>query len=171
MSANVYQPHVMVLPEDDANRELANGFLLDPALNPRAIQVLPIAGGWAKVRDEFAASQVALLRKYPKRHLVLLIDFDGQVAERIEIFQKVFPADVRDRVYLLGTQDEPEPLRKDCGISLEKIGERLAQACAHGEPGLWTHAMLAHNQAELDRLIRNVKPFLFRSDWRSRAGS
>ena len=29
MSVNKYQPHVLVLPEDDANRQLANGFLLD----------------------------------------------------------------------------------------------------------------------------------------------
>jgi hypothetical protein len=29
MSVNKYHPHVLVLPEDDANRQLANGFLLD----------------------------------------------------------------------------------------------------------------------------------------------
>lgn len=28
MSVNKYKPHVLVLPEDDANRQLANGFLL-----------------------------------------------------------------------------------------------------------------------------------------------
>jgi hypothetical protein len=161
MSVNVYQQHVMVLPEDDANRQIVNGFLLDPSLNERAIQVLPIAGGWAKVRDDFVAYQVPQLRKYPKRHLVLLIDFDGLVNDRMQLFQQVCPTDVRDRVYLLGTQDEPEPLRKDCGASLEKIGEQLGQACATGEPGLWTHVMLAHNQAELNRLIQSVKPFLF----------
>lgn len=162
MSVNVYQQHVLVLPEDDANRQIVNGFLLDPSLNERAIQVLPIAGGWAKVRDDLVASHVPQLRKYPKRHLVLLIDFDGQVDDRMQLFQQVCPADVRDRVYLLGTQDEPEPLRKDCGVSLEKIGEQLGQACAAGESGLWAHTMLAHNQSELERLVQRVKPFLFR---------
>lgn len=161
MSVNLYKPHVLVLPEDDANRQLVNGFLQDPTLNLRAIQVLPIAGGWAKVRDVFAHAQLALLRKYPERHLVLLIDFDEHVADRAQIFQAVIPADVRQRVYLLGTHDEPEPLRKACGVSLEKIGEQLAGACANGEPGLWSHAMLAHNGAELERLTQNVKPFLF----------
>lgn len=29
---NKYRPHVLVLPEDDANRQIANGFLLAPAL-------------------------------------------------------------------------------------------------------------------------------------------
>jgi hypothetical protein len=162
MSVNVFQPHLVVLPEDDANRQIINGFLLDPSLNQRAIQPLPIAGGWGKVRDDLSASQADQLRKYPKRHLVLLIDFDGQVAERTQSFQEAIPDDVRDRVYVLGTQDEPEPLRKDCGVSLEKIGEQLAHACAHGEAGLWDHPMLQHNRAEVARLIQNVRPFLFR---------
>lgn len=161
MSVNLYKSHVMVLPEDDANRQLANGFMQDPALNVRAIQVLPIAGGWAKVRDELVRSQVPQLRKYPERHLVLLIDFDEQVADRGQAFQHAVPVDLRDRVYLLGTRDEPEPLRKDCGVSLEKVGEKLASACAGDETGLWGHAMLAHNQSELERLKQNVKPFLF----------
>ena len=39
---NRYKPHVLVVPEDDANRQLANGFLQNPALNLRAIQVLPL---------------------------------------------------------------------------------------------------------------------------------
>ena len=162
MSVNVFQPHLMVLPEDDANRQMVNGFVLDPSLNERAIQPLPIAGGWTKVRDDLTFSQVALLRKYPKRHLVLLIDFDGEVADRSQSFQTAIPADVRDRVYLLGTLNEPEPLRKACGVSLEKVGQQLAQACAHGDEGLWGHEMLIHNHTELQRLIHNVKPFLFK---------
>lgn len=162
MSVNVFKPHLLVLPEDDANRQIVNGFLLDPSLNLRAIHPLPIAGGWVKVREEVSATQVAHLRKYPERHLVLLIDFDGDVVERAQSFQKVIPEDVRDRVYLLGTQVEPEPLRKACGFSLERIGEQLANACAHDEEGLWGHAMLIHNQAEVGRLNKNVKSFLFR---------
>lgn len=48
MSVNNYKPHLLVLPEDEANRQLANGFLQDFSLNLRCIQVLPIAGGWAR---------------------------------------------------------------------------------------------------------------------------
>ena len=162
MSVNVFQPHLMVLPEDDANRQIVNGFLLDPSLNQRVIQPLPIAGGWVKVREDLLSSQAAQLRKYPDRHLVLLIDFDGQVAERTQNFLEAIPNDVRDRVYVLGTQDEPEPLRTACGVSLEKIGEQLAHACAHGEAGLWDHPMLLHNRVEVARLTQNVRPFLFR---------
>jgi hypothetical protein len=42
---NKYQPHVIVLPEDDANRQIGNGFLQVPSLQARRIQILPEAGG------------------------------------------------------------------------------------------------------------------------------
>lgn len=161
MSVNKHKPHVLVLPEDDANREIANGFLRELSLNQRCIQILPIEGGWGKVLDAFVKRHLSGLRTHPQRHLVLLIDFDEQVEERMQLFMDVIPEDVRERVYLLGTLDEPEPLRRDCGRSLEKIGETLAAACAADESGLWEHAFLKHNEPELNRLITNVKPFLF----------
>jgi hypothetical protein len=45
MSINKHRAHILVLPEDDANRQIANGFVLDPNLNDRAIQILPPSGG------------------------------------------------------------------------------------------------------------------------------
>jgi hypothetical protein len=38
MRINKYKPHILVLPEDDANRQIANGFILEPTLNQSAIQ-------------------------------------------------------------------------------------------------------------------------------------
>jgi hypothetical protein len=35
MSVNKYLPHVLVLPEDDANRQMANGFFLDQSFGDR----------------------------------------------------------------------------------------------------------------------------------------
>jgi hypothetical protein len=67
--SNKHKPHVIVLPEDDANRQIANGFLLDPSIKPRNIQVLNPAGGWGKVLDSFLEDHVAGLRKWPQRHL------------------------------------------------------------------------------------------------------
>ena len=162
MSVNVYKPHVLVLPEDDADRQIANGFLLDPSINLRNIQVLTPAGGWEKVLDSFVEHHAAALRKWPARHLVLLIDFDGRIEERTAHFVSQFPADVQDRVYLLGTRSEPEPLRRQCGDSLENIGKALAAECCRDETDLWAHALLAHNAAERARLNANVKFFLFR---------
>ena len=44
MSVNRHKPHLLVLPEDDANRQLARGFELE--LSTRQFQVLQPAGGW-----------------------------------------------------------------------------------------------------------------------------
>jgi hypothetical protein len=41
---NKFRPHVFVLPEDDANTELANGFVLEVKF-PRRIQILREAAG------------------------------------------------------------------------------------------------------------------------------
>lgn len=59
MRINKYKPHILVLPEDDANRQIANGFLLEKTLNQSAIQVLPPAGGWKKVVEEFKTYHVS----------------------------------------------------------------------------------------------------------------
>lgn len=44
MSVNKHLPHVFVLPEDDANRQLANGFYLAESLDVRRMQVLQPPG-------------------------------------------------------------------------------------------------------------------------------
>ncbi len=53
MSANKYEPHLIVLPEDDANAALVNGFLLSPFVNSRQVQVLPVAGGAERAVQAF----------------------------------------------------------------------------------------------------------------------
>ena len=130
MSVNNHRPHVLVLPEDEANEELVNGFLLDQSIKLRNIQVLPSAGGWSKVLDSFVASHIAGLRQFNDRHLVLLVDFDDHVEERTAKFLEAFPEDLRDRVFLLGTKTEPEPLRKQLGQGIVKGQERRA---GHGD--------------------------------------
>jgi len=162
VSVNRLAPHLLILPEDDANRQLANGFLRNPSLNLRAVAALPYSGGWAKVCNDFVTTYVPILRKYPLGHIVLLIDFDNKVEERLRYFRERFPEDLAGRVYLLGTLDEPEPLRVDRGISLEKIGAELSDACFDESWEHWSHEFLRHNESEVLRLVENVRPFLFR---------
>lgn len=51
---NKERPHILVLPEDGANRQLANGFLLEVDLaRQRQMQVLAEAGGWRHVLHLF----------------------------------------------------------------------------------------------------------------------
>lgn len=161
MSVNNYKPHVLVLPEDDANRQIANGFLLEASIKQRNIQILPVAGGWIKAFDSLVNDHIKNLIKFKDRHLILLIDFDNHFEERQQYFQEKIPENVRDRVFLLGTRSEPEPLRKQCGDSLENIGNELAAECRRDETVLWGNCLLAHNAAERNRLHEKVKSILF----------
>jgi hypothetical protein len=160
MSPNKYVPHVYVLPEDDANSQMVNGFLLWPTLNHRVIRVMHPCGGWSKVIDAFIENHVADMRSYPERRLVLIVDFDD-VADRFDSVKDTIPPDLLDRVFVIGVQDNPETLRQCIAMSFETIGKELARDCAHNTNVLWGHPQLNHNSTELHRMIRNIKPFLF----------
>lgn len=161
MAVNKHKEHVWVVPEDDANRQIANGFNLHPALNDKCFGIGKSSGGWLKVLLELEQVHAKALRTITLRHLVLLIDFDSKVDERAAKFKAATPPDVADRVYLLGTRSEPESLRTNTGLKYESIGKALADECASREPGLWSHELLKHNEHELKRLMAAVKPFLF----------
>lgn len=154
-------PHVMVLPEDDANRQLVNGFLLDPSVASRRIQVLAVAGGWTKLLDHFLADHVSYMERYPNRYMVLLIDFDGQI-ERLAKVKAVIPDHLSERVFVLGALHEPEELRSAIG-SYETIGLAMAEDCRKETVATWGHELLRHNASELDRLREHVRPILFSS--------
>jgi hypothetical protein len=159
MSANKYQPHLLILPEDDANRELANGFILNQAINPRVVQIMPPARGWTKVLRKFRDDYLEGMRtKYQNRHILFLIDFDRN-EERLHYVQKEIPQDVADRVFVLGTWSEPEELKTKTKKSLEHIGKTLANDCPGTRNELWSDELLRHN--ELERIISSVGSFLF----------
>lgn len=165
MSINKYRPHILVLPEDDANRQLANGFLLNPNLNERAIQVLPPAGGWTKVVEQFVRDYANTMRKWPYRQILLLIDFD-QHENRLSYVNTQIPGDLKERVFVLGIQSEPERMRrKIAGLNtLEDIGQALARDCYDNTYKIWGHDLLKHNKAEVDRMIFSAKPYLFHQE-------
>ncbi|MEH2284605.1 MAG: hypothetical protein V7K90_25330 [Nostoc sp.] len=160
MSINKHRPHILVLPEDDANRQIANGFILDLSLNSRAIQVLPEAGGWKNVVEKFTNDYASTMRQYPHRMIALLIDFDED-KDRLSYVKHQIPDDLKNRVFVLGVLSEPESLRRDINKNFENIGEALAKDCSDNTNELWGHDLLRHNQTELDRMISSVKPFLF----------
>ena len=139
MSVNRYLPHVLVLPEDDADRQLANGFLLNQDLLPRTIQVLEEAGGWNEVVKRFLTDHVAEMARYPKRSMILVIDFDGDLG-RLNHVKNSIPDQLTDRVYVIGALNEPEDLRRAALGSYENIGLALAKDCRTGTNTVWGHA-------------------------------
>ncbi len=158
---NKYRPHILVIPEDDANRQILNGFLLEPSLDDRAIQVMPPAGGWTKVRDKFKNDYASEMRSCTHRTVLLVIDFDEH-EDRLSSVKKEIPEDLSDRVFILGVLSDPERLCSDTKLRFESIGQALARDCHNGTNVLWGHDLLKHNKTELQRMVVSVKPFLFR---------
>ncbi len=166
MSINREKPHILVLPEDDANRQIANGFLFAPNLNARSIQILPVAGGWRKVVKKFKSVHVSKMKTHSKRRCVFLIDFDQKkqlgFKERLGQIKKEIPKELIDRVFVLGVLSEPEALKKATKMNYEKIGEALVEDCPNNTSELWEHELLEHNKPELDRMLEKIKHFLFK---------
>jgi hypothetical protein len=160
MSVNKQRPHVLVLPEDKANRQIANGFWLqiDPS-RQRQMQVLGVAGGWNEVLNLFSSVHVVEMDRCSTRFMVLLIDFDGH-NERLQQAQDCIPGHLTERVFILGALTEPEALKPHLG-SFEEIGTRLAADCRGEADVTWDHPLLQHNTEELARLREHVRPILF----------
>ena len=160
MSVNKYLPHVYVLPEDDANRQLANGFQLGDLSDYRRMQVLKEAGGWQEVVNCFKKEHVAEMDRNTKRFMVLLIDFDNK-NDRLNSVRGEIPDRLKERVFVLGVWSEPEDLRPDFGSDYERIGGAMAKDCHDNTTLTWSHGLLRHNAGELERLRKNVRPILF----------
>jgi hypothetical protein len=157
---NRYHPHVLVLPEDRANEELANGFSLKLELNQRSIQILRHRHGWKTVLEEFSRDYIARMREYPKTIMILLMDFDED-KDRANYVKEQIPEDLKARVFVLGVLSEPEALKRDLVQGYEAIGETLATDCFQETNGLWSHELLKHNRVELKRMVSSMRSLLF----------
>lgn len=156
---NKYKDHLLIVPEDDANKDLALGFMNAVPRGVNAIHIEPVAGGWSSARDR-VENLLPSMRKCSCRRVLVLVDFDTSMTRRQDVMRNV-PADLADRVYLLGVWSEPESLQATLNHrSREAIGEELARACLDDTDGLWQHALLAHNADEVARLRADVLPFL-----------
>ena len=158
---NKYRQHVYVIPEDDADRQIADGFVLHHRVQGARIMVVPPAGGWPNVLETFQEEYIPTLRKYPVAHVVMLIDFDDRVDIRKADFERAIPDDLKSRVFVVGSKDNPEILKNELNSTLEDIGFSLAQDCDDGTSDHWDCDQLQHNEAERQRLIQAVRPFLF----------
>jgi hypothetical protein len=154
--ANKYRPHIYILPEDDANRQVALATLLGLDIDPQSYKVLHVAGGWLDAKNTFLNDHVPTMRQYGLRSFVLLVDGDMD-ADRFEQMRCEIPADLRDRVFILGSLDEPEDLKPDFG-SLDEIGSRLAEDLSDPTLGIWNHSLLAVNVPEVRRMQATLCP-------------
>lgn len=97
---------------------------------------------------------------YPARHMVLLIDFDGDKS-RLQKAKDRIPNALIDRVFILGAWTKPEDLRQANLGTYEQIGMKLAADCRGGSDKTWEHELLKHKAGEVSRLRAAIAPFLF----------
>jgi hypothetical protein len=160
MSVNRERPHVFVLPEDEANLQLATEFLAQIDANrQRQMYVLDVADGWNRVLTLFESVHVTEMDRYPRRFMILLIDFDGR-QERLNVAKAKIPDHLSDRVFVLGALTNPEDLRRALG-SYQDIGSAMASDCREETNTIWGNPLLQHNTDELNRLREHVRPILF----------
>lgn len=162
MSINRHLPHLLVIPEDAADRELANGALKNLNVNGRAVQVMPFVGGWPKFENELKSDYIHRLQTYPNGRLLLLVDFDDQGEARRDRVRSWVPNDLHSRVYILGAAKDPEELKRALeNSSLESIGDALLEGCPEGVNEHWNSPQLHHNKTELTALLEDGRSYLF----------
>jgi hypothetical protein len=160
LSVNRYDSHVLLLPEDDAIRQIVNGFLLDSAVRLNRVQIMTPSRGWKRVLEDFLSNYAAIMARYDRMHVVLLIDLDGD-PDRLNYVASQIPEEYASRVFVLGIASESEDLKRQLALSFQEIGKRLAEDCRTTKNDCWGHALLQANQQELNRLREHVSPFLF----------
>jgi len=158
MSVNREKWHLLVKPEDDANREIAIGFLNALEYPQQAkIQVDRPAGGYQKALEFILTAQ---LERYRHRRVLILIDFDNSVELRNQLVKRF--ASVSDRVFVLGSCPEAEDVRRELGRHLEECGEAVAKDCLTRKCEVWQLDCLKHNAAVLARLCPEIYRELFK---------
>lgn len=166
MAVNEFQKYLLILSEDDAYRDIANGFANHFAVAYQKIHIPSPAGGWGKLLKLFSKECVSDVRHHKGCHVLLLLDFDGRPEHYSGKISRSIPTDIKNRVFVLGCMDEAENIKRELGPGrFEAIGEKLAESCYDdayaGPDGPWLCPQLQHNRVELDRLAAAVRPFLF----------
>lgn len=163
---NKYTDGLQILAEDEDLASIVSGFFACANINfdHRRVDDKGAASGWTSVQDWLCKS-VSFLEKYDKLCRLGIVDFDGY-ENRATNFKKKIPEEVRDRVFVLGPIRNVETLKKETGLSLERIGAKIARTCASMTPvenSIWQCDQLKHNIPEVERLKKRVGSFLFKS--------
>ena len=165
MSINKYKQHLLILSEDDAYKDIANGFVNHFAIIGNQVHIAQSAGGWGELLDLFSKKYLDDVRKYKERFVLLLLDLDGELNRTSQILTAI-PSDVKDRVFFLCCLGEAEGIKKELGHGkFEDFGKRLAESCYNSTydkfDSIWGCQQLNHNNVELTRLATAVHPLLF----------
>ena len=152
MKANRERWHLFIKPEDDANRQLANGFVESLSfLAQTKVQIDRPAGGYLKALEFVADAQ---LERFPERRLLILIDFDKSADIRKRIVERY--SSVNNRIFVLGAKPEAEDLRRELKCHLCECGAKIADSCEDSGCAIWAIDSLRHNEKSLSRLCPEI---------------
>jgi hypothetical protein len=154
MAINRYQAHLVVISEDEPYKNLINGVKNLPQVKQEQIHSKPVSGGWVKVFQALEDNHNLLVNN-KNMYLLLLMDFDDDLASRMQLFQeKIAQASYAERVFLLGVDNkEFEDLKRTLGLSnAEAIGRALVKDCPGQLSPHWQNQHLSCNLQEIQRL-------------------
>ncbi|HAU40242.1 TPA: hypothetical protein DCW56_04905 [Candidatus Peregrinibacteria bacterium] len=163
MSVRREEQHLVVLLEDAPYRSILNGVKNSFNINERVIDAKKPSCGWPKVFDDLE-NNIQLLIRYPKCHILLLMDFDDKDKESLSSFERrkrklseITPPEHAERVFILGVNHkESEALKKYFKTpNLEKIGQELIKDCPTGDLSNWHNTHLECNLPEIERMREN----------------
>ncbi|GHS90462.1 hypothetical protein FACS1894139_00260 [Planctomycetales bacterium] len=177
MSANVYKPHLIIYPEDDATKHLAAELKIacqHKGICINQIDIETSCNGYRKTIKEIKLN--AHLAKYECRRLLAIIDLDA-TKNRIDAIRSelktVFKRDHK-KVFILGWSKEIEVLKSkaDCaGIGFQRLAEKLFNDALNGCPkeAIWHDDYFAQmhdncEMARLDKLFASIR------EWNSQKG-
>ena len=156
---NKFKPHLFIAPEDDADRQIAVGFQMHLEAKGE-MQIVDVARGWLKVVGVIKDEYVPLLKNNLNSHVLGIIDCDKD-ADRIAEQLENFPEDIRNRIFLLGVNENPQEFKRSAKMHFAKIGEKLADECYKDELDLWNHEMLSYSSSEALRAKDALRELVF----------
>lgn len=170
MSINRQRKHVIFFGEDEATRNLAQGFCESEKINDLKCEVWSTYGtGWQSTID---AIETVRMSRYPQTHLVLVIDLDRRGEDRIAALKReIANCPCKDRVYIIGCTKDVQALQRSFTpvnsigkLSAQETGRTIADRSSKDVScmeGVWGDSSLVHNKDELERLCRNLKDVIF----------
>lgn len=112
MKINRQQKHVIFFGEDEATRDLAQGFIESAKIDELRCDVWHEFGtGWQSTAEAIERVKMA---HYPLTHLILVIDLDRKGQQHIDYLKnEIANSPFRDRVYVIGGSNDVQALQRD----------------------------------------------------------
>jgi len=170
---STYGEEVIIYPEDPKTKDLADALKtakFGSVFDQRRINVKPSCRGWEDAVE--IAIKNCDLKRFSKRRIIILIDFDKQGTRLSEVKQRI-PPECASKFYIVGWSGNIEELKHqtDCaGKGVHKLAEKLVDDCQPECHGLWERPEFAQmrestsdSKSECERLRAELLPLILQT--------